>query len=1493
MRRKSSRFVAAALVCLLAASLCLPALADAEDTIYINDTDDLAALAERCSYDAWSRDKTVVLQRDIDLGGVDFRPIPSFGGVFEGGGHTISGLSVGSDVSPAGLFGTVTASGAVRELNVEGSVAPSGSGEDVGGIIGVNQGAVEGCSFTGTVEGEKRAGGVVGVNASGGSINQCGAEGGVFGKNMTGGVVGANHGEVVGCSNRAYVNTNTLDPSLSFDKLDLSPTGALGTLTSPDTYNATVDSGGVAGFSDGSILSCHNYGSVGYQHIGYNVGGVAGRSSGHIASCTNAATVYGRRDVGGVVGMAEPHVTIDISGSSLASVRQSLGTLSDTVDKTIADASGASDALSSRLRSVSGSVSVAGDKALALTDTLASAYDGTIREVNRGGALLDNTLESLDAAAKELSAAGEAADDALTQIDGAGSSAELKSAAEDARTASNRLKASAETMRAGVKALKAALTVEPWDKSGAAKAVEQISSARDGAIYALDSLDSAAEHLNKAEPSGALRGAAASLKNASAELADALNDTEALLSYLGAQEKLEFRPINAQAESNALYAAVRGVSDQLDALNRESKSSSDAVLADVRLVNRQFTALMNALLDTVEDAQGYSPTSIIEDTSDEDVDAVIAGKVLLCSNGGAVSGDIDVGGVAGSMLVYNALDPENDTDSVSALLRRRYELQCVLERCTNTGDISAKRENVGSVCGSATLGVVRGCVACGSVTSESGDYVGGVAGCGDSILRRCWAKCALSGGRYVGGIVGGSRAEGSGLRVEDCRSLVEIARGTQYIGAISGGTEGVFTGNRFVSDTLAGVDRVSYEGRAEPVDYETLISESDAPAALRGFTLRFVAEGKTVKTVPFQYGESFDASVFPDIPAVEGKYARWDRDELTDLRFDATVSAVYARQLTALGCDFTRSAARPAFFVEGAFDDAAAFSAEPAVFDFDAGSEGAWRVLRSWRRTILEQWQLDLPDGEAHTLRYLPPEGVSGRLTLYLRGADGRWTAAEHGEMGSYLTFAAVGDSAALTVVSASTPWWLWTLLAVFLLGAAAVIAQLLLRKRHKAAQTPEEKKRRKKLRILLVALVAVLGLTVGAAVKLAPRISETMGLYRLVRNYAERGDLDLSLSLSAELDGTPLDAELTLYVTQCEGKTVSCAQWEDVPIWFCDGALLLENGKAYRAGGVVADYSQLLSSAAALYRAVDVTMREENGVKTYHASMEGEDARTVLKALLPKAAELAGGAEAVDFDLVVTDGELTSLLVAWNGANSRMSAELRLLERTGDHTLPQAVRAAVASGSLADAPEIGDGLALLLLAWTEGASRETLTADVSLKASCGPLLVDETLVWQRSRAYSETLSCLSRRGSTVYYTDRAACTGGGLAISRADASYAGTSALLRLACKALLLGEAECSELSDGRRYTVALDADAMAAFANLVAPDARALGLTADSGTVRLDVRRGQLSALSLRVAGSVRVVRADVAASVSAQLDFDPDAAFRAPSAAVLAALGLNEA
>lgn len=71
---------------------------------------------------------------------MDWEGIPVFCGDFDGGGHTITGLSVTGDGLQKGLFRTLTETARVHDLNLQGTVAPQGSRSQVGGIAGVSDG---------------------------------------------------------------------------------------------------------------------------------------------------------------------------------------------------------------------------------------------------------------------------------------------------------------------------------------------------------------------------------------------------------------------------------------------------------------------------------------------------------------------------------------------------------------------------------------------------------------------------------------------------------------------------------------------------------------------------------------------------------------------------------------------------------------------------------------------------------------------------------------------------------------------------------------------------------------------------------------------------------------------------------------------------------------------------------------------------------------------------------------------------------------------------------------------------------------------------------------------------------------------------------------------------------------------------------------------------------------------------------------------------------
>ena len=82
-----------------AAAPAEPESAAQTETITIRSAEEFLDFAASCTLDAWSQDKRVVLRSDIDLGGEEFAPIATFGGTFDGQGHTIRGLHITEAVS--------------------------------------------------------------------------------------------------------------------------------------------------------------------------------------------------------------------------------------------------------------------------------------------------------------------------------------------------------------------------------------------------------------------------------------------------------------------------------------------------------------------------------------------------------------------------------------------------------------------------------------------------------------------------------------------------------------------------------------------------------------------------------------------------------------------------------------------------------------------------------------------------------------------------------------------------------------------------------------------------------------------------------------------------------------------------------------------------------------------------------------------------------------------------------------------------------------------------------------------------------------------------------------------------------------------------------------------------------------------------------------------------------------------------------------------------
>lgn len=216
-----------------------------------------AETSEGCSFEEW-----------IPIG--HYRSFYSnpFIGVFDGQGHTISGIYVNSPISDAvGFFGYVD--GIVKNLNLADSYIADqdnfdGYEESIGGLIGRGGRVIYNCSFSGVVIGKYFVGGIVG-RADGYTV-LCHNDGYVWAKSRyAGGITG--DGVVERCYNTGFVY-------------------------------AEMDAGGING-KNASINRSYNAGHVkGVK----NIGGFVGSGGALIRNSFNVGQVSGKTNVGEFVG---------------------------------------------------------------------------------------------------------------------------------------------------------------------------------------------------------------------------------------------------------------------------------------------------------------------------------------------------------------------------------------------------------------------------------------------------------------------------------------------------------------------------------------------------------------------------------------------------------------------------------------------------------------------------------------------------------------------------------------------------------------------------------------------------------------------------------------------------------------------------------------------------------------------------------------------------------------------------------------------------------------------------------------------------------------------------------------------------------------------------------------------------------------------------------------------------------------------------------------
>ncbi len=1388
MRRLEKQITCTLLIMLLLLPSIPPVLAEETneneeaDVLHISNAQELIDFAACCSLNTWSDGMEVSLDADISLSGVSFSPIPYFNGVFYGNGYTVYDLKISDAQSPCGLFLETGKEAVVFDLNVCGRIEPGRDETVVGGLVGCNAGMLSNCSFSGQIVAAAQVGGLVGKNEASGLITACRSAGKVSGLNDIGGIAGLNEGTLFACENNSYVNTESVDPSLRLETIDTS--SILNFLHSfgSDKAGVTMNVGGIAGKNTGFVEHCVNNTTIGYLHLGYNIGGIVGRSSGYLNCCTNRGEIFGRKDVGGIAGQAEPFVEVEAAQNLLDSLDYRLNAVNQSINIAIADASGLSDSLTAELAGLPAFLQP-----------------------------LMNAFENMD----------------LSQLPD--------------------------------------MTQPILIPEGDVQQGENMPNQLPGNIT--DVLGKIPDTLN-------------TLRLATEETVAEMSDE------------------------------IRRIAENMD-------GSSDILIQDLQNISNNLSALSGTVMQTVyilSSEESYE--NILQDASADSIaETIVFGKLNECLNEGNINGDSNVGGVAGTISLENEMEPEADlSSSGNSLIQNRYSFHAVIVQCVNRGGVLAKRECVGGICGKMDLGVITNCAAYGTEEAEDGGYVGGICGLCYATVQNSCSKSSLKGEKYVGGVVGnGYTGKGDGGHsslVSGCYSLVEIEGKPQYSGAVSGGSDGSFSWNYFVPSGAAGIDRLSVYGYAEPIDFNSFSQVEGIPEECKSFTLRFVVDGETVKTIPFSYGDSFDRSVFPEVERKDGEYAVWDRTVLNNLCFDTVVTAKYCREETVLRSASNRPDGRALIYVDGEFqtgDDLAVrvLDVKPEDIDVfrDPWAEVLWKQLhsiiadhvldRSVCVAVMEKLEIVIPeDGlPEHTIRYLTGYESTDNYRIYWK-TDNGWEQLQTELFGSYARFTLPGTDVEIALVETVQFWWILVFLieAALMIPALVWLLVLMLKKwmRRKKQLKPCKQNlhvptsrgqwvsaHRKLILLVTAAILSALVIAVGLVNR--SNICSRLETYRLLKQFAgEECNIQTNISTASGENSTEISTVIKR--VQKDGAMISCIQQYGLNLYINKGVVYLENGRAFYIGQSRLDQSAFINLVLKLLRSSDIEKEQTEDGDCYKAILRKEQAEEIIAFLLGEEKELLlgiGQPENVTVRLYEAEGRLAGLTIsgediAEGGRKNAIKAALKIQEMTECPLIPEAVQNAMRDDQIR--PEVfSENLLRLISAWIRNETSNAVGAEIAVKVNCGILNLDSRYTYFRENLEGFDISAVSSKLFTVYYTDTAACTSKGNDLNEAEQRILNTTQLIPIAKELFSKGNFESQKKGDSDILLISLSPADAESIAERIVPEMKELNIIYDECVISITLQENSLSSIELHFTGRMRMVARDITTRLDVLLNY----------------------
>lgn len=444
-------------------------------------------------------------------------------------------------------------------------------------------------------------------------------------------------------------------------------------------------------------------------------------------------------------------------------------------------------------------------------------------------------------------------------------------------------------------------------------------------------------------------------------------------------------------------------------------------------INSEIDNLSDILTDIYDEHISSEEKELVEDISDKDANGIAMGKIELSVNNGKVYGDVNTGGIVGSMAIEYDFDPEDDIkDGEEKSLKFTYKTKCIVRRCKNCDTVTSKKDCCGGIVGRMDLGSVLYCENYGGILNKDGDYTGAIAGLSDTVIRYCAAKCKIEGQNYIGGIAG------KGDTIKNCHTIVYVPQLGECVGSIAGEASiEKLSGNYFVSDMLGAIDDINYTGMAEEAQVEDFVAFVEANMGTRPeFTLTFVADDKEIAVVQFTYKSAIPKDKIPAVPQKKGYYGKWSDYNFDEACYDEVIYANYYRSVELIESDLKRSSGKSVVMACGAFNDLATVNAVK-IGDYP-------KKLK--HKNVLDAYEISVENvySDKYIIRYLPSSEKESVAIYAENGSD--IIKLKTKKRGSYMEFEVDFPVVKIYEVRRTSLWIIWIAIIIVLLGGIVFV---------------------------------------------------------------------------------------------------------------------------------------------------------------------------------------------------------------------------------------------------------------------------------------------------------------------------------------------------------------------------------------------------------------------------------------------------------------------